>query len=383
MANLPNSGITISMVAETLGTTSRDLGTLCKHENVNMYSQNKPVNYVTTSPITDAQRKEVNYGLSINSANTALNMILLVNASNGIGVEYEKPRGDFRGPCRLGDFRNYKHDAKEPVTAWFKANTSAYTSNDWDSIQPYYLSSLDGDGQLTVNDIYRVQDENGNQITNLNYGIAIVSAATTAVTVNTVKWSVGGIPWNNGQWNNFRNKWCYTYEFLTNLASGTTSDVHHADTTDCFLPLPKCKHRVYFIGTNTGTTGSTSYEFKIGARFETKGNTSVTGTVTVSSVDTTSKVYTGGTITMMRAELLTSSTATSHVGYTYLVMDGGNQVIGTEQSRQFVCTLSPTNSSVTLRSCKVKLYWKTVANPTVQSQIYSIMIGVGDLEIIT
>ena len=60
MAALPQTGITISMVGETLGTTSRDLGTLCKHDSVNMWSKNKPLNIPTTSAITDEMRKQKN-----------------------------------------------------------------------------------------------------------------------------------------------------------------------------------------------------------------------------------------------------------------------------------------------------------------------------------
>ena len=378
MANLPKTGITISAVGEKLGTTSRDLKTLCKHENINMWSMNKPIAYLTTDPLTDDQRKEKRYGLTTCSANTAVNMVLLVNASDGIGIEYDKPAGNFREPCRLGDFRNYKHDAQNPVTPWFKNAMSANTSNSWDSITGYYLSNLDGDGQLTIKDVYPyIIDEYGEPITDLNYGFAIILTATTAITASAVKWSVGGIPWDSSTWSNFKGKWCYVYEFLTNLPSGTTSADYLATVSDYFLPIAECRHRVFFKTTSSGG-GGTGEEFTLGARFETSRNT-VTGTITLSSVDTTTATYTGGTVTMMKAELLTSSTATSNVGKTDVVTTGSQYTLGAEATKTFNLIIQPT-TTVVLSSCKVKLSWQTKTNQTVQTRIFSIMQGVDILE---
>ena len=39
---LPNSNISTTLVGNTLGSGSRDVGTLCSHPNVNMWSKRKP-----------------------------------------------------------------------------------------------------------------------------------------------------------------------------------------------------------------------------------------------------------------------------------------------------------------------------------------------------
>ena len=60
---LGTTNITTTLVGNTLGVASRDVGVLCSSSLINKWSKNKPVRYNTTSAITDSQRKEVYYGL--------------------------------------------------------------------------------------------------------------------------------------------------------------------------------------------------------------------------------------------------------------------------------------------------------------------------------
>ena len=97
---LPNDKISTTLVANTLGTSSRDVGTLCTHQAINKWAQNKPVRLNTNgSGITEQQRKSVKYGLD--------------RELNGQGVVYNQPNSG--SGYRLGDFRGYNHDALPPV----------------------------------------------------------------------------------------------------------------------------------------------------------------------------------------------------------------------------------------------------------------------------
>ena len=50
MAALPTTGITTTLVGTTLGVSSRDVGTLCTHPNINMWSKYKPVSINNAAP---------------------------------------------------------------------------------------------------------------------------------------------------------------------------------------------------------------------------------------------------------------------------------------------------------------------------------------------
>ena len=105
---LPTTGISTSLVGTTLSTSSRDVGTLCKHPAINKWSKWKPVRLNKVSGLTVSDLASVNYGLApaLTSSNYA--------AVAGVKWTYNKPRGGgnpYNEPFRLGDFRNYDHDA--------------------------------------------------------------------------------------------------------------------------------------------------------------------------------------------------------------------------------------------------------------------------------
>ena len=103
---LGTTNITTTLVGTTIGSASRDVGTLCSSPLINKWSKYKPVRYNTISPITDSQRKEVYYGFDI------ANMVKTdaVSAAS-INWNYLKPLGGANSPYRLGDFRSYDHTA--------------------------------------------------------------------------------------------------------------------------------------------------------------------------------------------------------------------------------------------------------------------------------
>ena len=100
---LPNSNITTTLVGTTLGSGSRDVGTLCTHPNINKWSKWKPVSFNSVDGLTEANLQSVNFGLSIPNADSDEGTAL------ALPWVYNKPAGGASSPYRLGDFRNYEH----------------------------------------------------------------------------------------------------------------------------------------------------------------------------------------------------------------------------------------------------------------------------------
>ena len=103
---LPNDKISTTLVANTLGTSSRDVANLCTHQAINKWSKYKPVRFNKVSGLTEAEFKQSNYGFNIIS-NTAN----VFNNSWG----YVKPVGGNSSPYRIGDFRGYEHNEQPPI----------------------------------------------------------------------------------------------------------------------------------------------------------------------------------------------------------------------------------------------------------------------------
>lgn len=99
---LPNSNISTTLVGNTIGSGSRDVGTLCTHPNINKWSKWKPVQFDKTEGLTESDLISVACGLSRNPQTQE--------------ILYRKPRGGTNNEYyRLGDFRNYNHLAVPPV----------------------------------------------------------------------------------------------------------------------------------------------------------------------------------------------------------------------------------------------------------------------------
>ena len=105
---LPNSNISTTLVGTTLGSGSRDVGTLCTHPNINKWSKWKPVRFNKVTGLTEGELRSVNCGLLVYPATT--NYTTLIPSS--LMWFYERPRGvnGYNEPYRIGDFRNYNHE---------------------------------------------------------------------------------------------------------------------------------------------------------------------------------------------------------------------------------------------------------------------------------
>lgn len=118
-------GVSIADVRAVLGSSSSDLDTLCKDSSINKWSKRKPVSYPNVIfKLTDEQLKGINYGLSVPTTITLLNLKTLYSNLNGANGEtnldaaysYTKPSGGtLASPCRLLDFEKYYHQAQAPI----------------------------------------------------------------------------------------------------------------------------------------------------------------------------------------------------------------------------------------------------------------------------
>ena len=61
------TGITTAAVGTALGSSSRDVGTLCKHSSINKWAKGKPVPYPSDTGVTDHERRFCNQGFDLNS----------------------------------------------------------------------------------------------------------------------------------------------------------------------------------------------------------------------------------------------------------------------------------------------------------------------------
>lgn len=63
MAALPSTGITTSMVASAIGAATNDVGTLCKHPNVNKWSRFKPIDFNAIALPDDVRNSNTGFQL--------------------------------------------------------------------------------------------------------------------------------------------------------------------------------------------------------------------------------------------------------------------------------------------------------------------------------
>ena len=99
---ITNAPISIYDVQRALGTNEQDLGSLCKHANINPMAKYKPVRYSKLSPLTDAEFKSTNYGLVTGSVFNASDS----NPSNTWTYLRVRPLTDY---SRYTDFDGYYH----------------------------------------------------------------------------------------------------------------------------------------------------------------------------------------------------------------------------------------------------------------------------------
>lgn len=154
---LGTTGISTTLVANTIGVGSNDVGTLCTSDKINKWSKWKPVRYNTLTGITLAQLASTTWGLTIPSYTTLSSIITAINA--GITWDYAKPQGDISLEYyRLGDFRNYEHTATKPFSD-FICPTIGFNNSPSSTIGATLIFTQDGGNyNIGLNDLIGIKD---------------------------------------------------------------------------------------------------------------------------------------------------------------------------------------------------------------------------------
>lgn len=122
---LSSDNISINDVQEVLGTTSSNLKDLCTNTDINPWSKWKPINSSVTT-MDESTLASANYGIGLRQI-TANDIKLLTSTLSPSynswlkGYSYDIPSTNFR----LGDFRNYEHNALPPIQSNFQDNAAS------------------------------------------------------------------------------------------------------------------------------------------------------------------------------------------------------------------------------------------------------------------
>lgn len=338
---LASSGITVSMVKTALGVSNNNVGGLCSNSKINVWSKWKPISADATT-LTLSILKSANYGVSILSATTAAALLTSVQNNSNLGYIYNKPTGISTSPYRLGDFRNYNHSAEMPVYAHFADGdtrnisgvATSYTEG-VDGMEVDDPASLDDADYICKAHIYPTVDGE----VKLQKGVLLTNGTYTY-------WSVGNIPWGNTYWQRFKGSTCTALEFLTNLASGTTSVSHTSTSSDRFYAIPEPLHSIEVK--NVAPAGSQ----KVWVQYENIAYTdfsytSVTYSFYLSSMG---DVYTGGTLTNLMCGLASDSKGVNIIAQKRLELS--SITIGTDDvSSTYSGTLNNTSGTFPVYFC--------------------------------
>ena len=180
--------ISTSLVAQTIGEGSNDVGTLCKSAKINMYSRYKPVAFpsvVTSGEWWKAQYTGAESSLSgdcglrvpdyVRSSTPTLSAIQDACSNKW---EFRQPMGGINEPFRLGDFRMYYHDAVPPIQT--NIQSGIQINVDSQDIMHVYFSTDPDDSTYNL----QAYDIKGGDINLRNYrfyGVLVDSASNTIV----------------------------------------------------------------------------------------------------------------------------------------------------------------------------------------------------------
>ena len=145
--------INTTKVANTIQSSSRNVGVLCTASTINKWSKHKPIRYPKVDGLLEKEWRgttadilqNIIYGLKVGTG--GMNWKDLHNTN----YEYVgRPTGGANAPYRLGDFRGYDHDAR-PSLYGFPGNDE------------YYYWDAEGSLSITI-----INDWNGTNTTGIN-----------------------------------------------------------------------------------------------------------------------------------------------------------------------------------------------------------------------
>jgi hypothetical protein len=154
---LGTTGISTTLVANTIGVGSNDVGTLCTSSKINKWSKKKPVILNQVAPNRSGtwwRGTDGNCGLHINSFTSISSLVTAIKS--GETWTYNSPTGGATSPYRIYDFANYEHAAvpillQDEVTDNFEINKVTLSGGTY----PFSLAinAINTDYQLGVPDL--------------------------------------------------------------------------------------------------------------------------------------------------------------------------------------------------------------------------------------
>ena len=283
---LANTGITTTVVKNALEESTNNVGGLCSSTKINHWSKWKPIS-LKADTLTYALLKANNFGITVITANTPSNLLTQVQG-NGLGYIYNNPQGGANSPYRLGDFRYYNHGAGIPIYSHYRDGDTEKIAN----VSTTYSVSLDGietidTGDDTVETSQTAGIGKGDIYPNassLKRGALLTDGSKTV-------WSVGTVPYGNGNWQQLKGKTVTCLEFLCNLADGVNYITYTANANDRFYALPHGLHSITLL--NETPSGS-KQAYVMGRCDLSTDRKTVSYRLGFSSVG---DVYAGGTLT--------------------------------------------------------------------------------------
>jgi hypothetical protein len=121
---LAETNISTTLVGNTIGNSSRNVGVLCTATTINKWSRKKPVDqhgspnwWEATNPLYGGSGTD-KFSLTVSALTNGLNDLAYLSESYWT---YNRPRGDYAtyplSGFRLGDFRGYEHAAERTLAA--------------------------------------------------------------------------------------------------------------------------------------------------------------------------------------------------------------------------------------------------------------------------
>lgn len=161
--------VSIDDVKSVLVESSNDVATLCKSDNINKWSKNKPIKHNCLFKPTEAQKKEANYGISNIPYYRLLGKMTqdvingsMENATNISTLDtriepwhYQQPIGGYASPYRLGDFDGYFANASAPIGAITETEIESSLSG---KVSVVFNKNTDTVSSLTFNDLASEKD---------------------------------------------------------------------------------------------------------------------------------------------------------------------------------------------------------------------------------
>lgn len=173
---LGTTNISTSLVAQTLGVGSNDVGTLCESDKINPWSRCKP--FIGMFGMTDIENPNSTWAINHSFTFDFPNQFLLSTLED-CNWHYSPPYGGVNSPYRLGDFRKYDHAATPVIGTLYAPNyTKKIPSDDTLGmrLELGLHTTVRQGGGLKISDFTSVIGTMG--ITDMYFGVYCFNATT-------------------------------------------------------------------------------------------------------------------------------------------------------------------------------------------------------------